>query len=289
MGVCASSERRTTKMFLNEHSNNPNEHGKIMVSLISFLNEHISLNKYAVNLGAEDGITSDPTYALYSSFHFDGVAFEPDKARFTTLIRNLPQHVIKVCDYATPENVLGSFNGLKVPLDADVMKIDIDGYDYFVTKEILKKYTPKVLCVEAQPIFPPKLNFTMSYFKEYSGWDSSMCVGASLELMTKMIRNRSYELIYLDWYDAYFIRKDLFHLFGSFDSSIDSVWMNGWFNKPRDNFGPKFAHFDNLKNLNPQAQLDFINEDDNFKGKKYTLFHDDISYDDSIIKDLEIK
>jgi len=266
--------------FIHDYSGPTTSHGNIMRHVINFLiAKGISLNKFAVNLGADDGITSDPTYALFSTFGFRGVAFEPNKSSFATLVKNLPStNVIKINDYVTPENVLINFDDLKIPVDADVIKVDIDGYDYFVAKEMLKKYKPKILCIEAQPIFPPKLNFTMNYYKEYVGWDSSMCVGASLTLITKMTKINGYELIYLDWYDAYYVKKDLFNLFEMNDNSVENVWLNGWFNRPRDGFGPKFAFFNGLRFLKPQAQLDFINNDNNFNGKKYVLFHDDIPH-----------
>ena len=47
----------------------------------------------------------------------------------------------------TPSEVLKIFRDYKVAKDLDYLSVDIDGNDYWVTKEILKEYKPAVVSV----------------------------------------------------------------------------------------------------------------------------------------------
>ena len=53
----------------------------------------------------------------------------------------------------TPGNVLRIFRENRVPRELDFLSVDIDGNDYWVTKELLKEYRPAVVC-RNQPELP---------------------------------------------------------------------------------------------------------------------------------------
>lgn len=45
------------------------------------------------------------------------------------------------------ENALKIFKENKIPREFDFLSVDIDGNDYWVTKELLKEYRPAVISV----------------------------------------------------------------------------------------------------------------------------------------------
>ena len=114
----------------------------------------------AVNLGANDGISGDPTFELFER-GWSGLAVEPSKKTglvgfierplWERLWENLPwDRVVKDDTPVTPDNVVALFDRAKLPLDLDVLKIDLDSYDIFVVERLLlhSRYRPKIIVME---------------------------------------------------------------------------------------------------------------------------------------------
>jgi hypothetical protein len=114
----------------------------------------------AVNLGANDGISGDPTFELFER-GWSGLAVEPSKKSglvgfierplWERLWENLPwDRVVKDDTPVTPDNVVALFDRAKLPLDLDVLKIDLDSYDIFVVERVLlhSRYRPKIIVME---------------------------------------------------------------------------------------------------------------------------------------------
>ena len=59
--------------------------------------------------------------------------------------KNNKQYLVDVL--VTSGNVLKTFRENKVPREFDFLSVDIDGNDYWVTKELLKEYRPAVISV----------------------------------------------------------------------------------------------------------------------------------------------
>ena len=59
--------------------------------------------------------------------------------------KNRNQYLVKVM--AFPRTILQTFRDSRVPKELDFLSIDIDGNDYWVTKELLKEYRPAAISV----------------------------------------------------------------------------------------------------------------------------------------------
>ena len=111
------------------------------------------------NLGANDGVSGDPTFELFEA-GWSGLAVEPSKAvhegfaerpLWERLWENLPwDRVVKDDTPVTPDNVIAIFERARLPLDLDVLKIDLDSYDIFVVERLLRhsRYRPKIIVME---------------------------------------------------------------------------------------------------------------------------------------------
>ena len=105
--------------------------------------------RFAVDVGAGDGIRGSNTYALFLG-GWRGVGFEGDEKRARRLARaykNLEgvgaRHAL-----VTPANVVGLLRAEGVPRDFGVFSLDIDSYDYWVLDAALKSFRPRVVVTE---------------------------------------------------------------------------------------------------------------------------------------------
>jgi hypothetical protein len=75
-----------------------------------------------------------------------------------------------------------------------LLKINIDGYDYFVLDSFLKKYRPHVINAEINEKIPPPIKFSVLYNEKYS-WDVSHFYGMSMSMAYELCKNHNYSLV----------------------------------------------------------------------------------------------
>jgi hypothetical protein len=111
--------------------------------------------------------------------------------------------------YITAENIEELFRQGAVPLELDLLSIDIDGNDYWVWKAI-KQYRPRVVCIEYNSSLGDRVSCAMDYDPDWR-WDGSYVFGASLVALEKLGRLKGYSLIGCDFtgINSYFVRDDL--------------------------------------------------------------------------------
>ena len=111
--------------------------------------------------------------------------------------------------FVTAENIEEIFSSLSVPKELDLLSIDIDGNDYWVWKAI-KQFSPRVVLIEYNAMFPANLEFIMSYEakRKYAGGSH---FGASLKSLEKLGRAKGYTLVGCNFLgaNAFFVRDDL--------------------------------------------------------------------------------
>lgn len=122
----------------------------------------VTLNKWVCEFGAWDGLYLSNTARLIIEEDSRAVLIEGDADRVKELTVNFPSdRVVKICSFVTHsgksslENLLST---TAIPDDFDFLSIDIDGMDYYVL-ESLKKYRPKLICIEFNPTIPNKIHF----------------------------------------------------------------------------------------------------------------------------------
>jgi hypothetical protein len=64
-------------------------------------------------------------------------------------------------------NILETLSKFNVPIEFDLLSIDIDGNDYWILKEILKYHKPRVIVSEFNSEFPPTESKTIEYDPDF--------------------------------------------------------------------------------------------------------------------------
>jgi len=149
-------------------------------------------DKWCVEFGAWDGLHGSNTRNLIASNGYSSVLIEADKNKFRDLQRNYSQcdDVITInqfVGFTEEDNLDQILSTTCIPLDFDLLSIDIDGNDYHVWKSILK-YRPKVVVIEFNPTIPTHIRFVQSA-------DPSINQGASLLSLVELSKEKGYELV----------------------------------------------------------------------------------------------
>jgi hypothetical protein len=101
--------------------------------------------------------------------------------------------------------------GTPIPKRFDLLSIDIDGEDYAVWQG-LKKYEPRVVVVEHNKTIPIELDF-------YS------VRGSSLRALTRLGKEKGYELAAATIVNGIFVKKEYFNSLEINHNSPEVVWM----------------------------------------------------------------
>lgn len=179
--------------------------------------------KWCVEFGAWDGEHLSNTYNLIANHKFSAVLIEGSSARFRVLVEKFRDN-----RKVTPINGFVGFtanDGLDkilaatpIPLDFDVLSIDIDGNDYHVWKAV-DRYRPKLVVIEFNPTIPSAVEFVQPA-------DMSVNQGASILSMSLLAKEKGYELVAATDYNCFFVPKEHFHLFGIDDNSVQAIRPN---------------------------------------------------------------
>lgn len=160
-------------------------------------------NRYFVEFGAWDGVHLSNTANLRLHHGWSGLLMEGSDRADGTLVRR---------ERVDAENVEALFDRYGVPLDFDLLSIDIDGNDYWVWKAI-ERYRPRVVIVEYNVFFQPAVAKTIAYDAGHA-WDKErfgLYHGASLAAFDKLAREKGYALAWTEPYcpNAIFVRAPL--------------------------------------------------------------------------------
>jgi hypothetical protein len=110
-------------------------------------------------------------------------------------------------EFVTAENVNALFAKHRVPVEFDLLSIDVDGNDYWIWKAI-DGYRPRLVVIEYNIFFGPSVRKTIPYSAEFC-WDKTPYHGASLAALQKLGREKDYTLVHADSYapNAFFLRN----------------------------------------------------------------------------------
>jgi hypothetical protein len=109
----------------------------------------------------------------------------------------------------TSRNIEELLAAHQVPLDFDLLSIDIDGNDYWVWKAI-ERWQPRLVVIEYNAIFPPPVRWVMKENFDHR-WDNTNYYGASLTSLVILGRQKGYTLVATDsrGINAFFVRTEL--------------------------------------------------------------------------------
>lgn len=165
-----------------------------METLATLVEKIANPSYYVVDIGASTGVTSDPSYKYITNPKYRGLCIEGKEQCIRILSKKT--HCSIHCGYITPANALEIFRQYNVPVDIDIMKIDIDGYDLEVLRVLLTEYKPKIIVTEINEKIPPPILFEVLYKDNYE-WDYSHCFGFSIASGAQVLTQFKYKILAL--------------------------------------------------------------------------------------------
>jgi hypothetical protein len=169
-------------------------------------------DRYSVEIGVEDGRECNTALLLHDE-GWSGVLVEGDPKRFKRLQRRFARHrgVRALNAYVDVENVGALLADAGVPERFDLLSLDVDGNDWWLLRELLGRYRPRVVIAEINPFYPPPARWVMPYDAAHR-WDDTTYFGASLCSMTDLHREHGYALAAIDCnvVNAFFVVRDEF-------------------------------------------------------------------------------
>lgn len=177
-------------------------------------------NKWCVEFGSWDGKNCSNTYNLITEKDYSAVLIEGDKQRFGDLLKTFEGNT-KVIPFNTfvgfkSKDCLDTIlKDTPIPIDFDILSIDIDGNDYHIW-DAVKQYKPKVVVIEFNPSIPTCVEFVQPK-------DMRLSQGNSLLSITKLGKSKGYELVSVTKINAIFVLDKYFKLFEITDNTPESL------------------------------------------------------------------
>ena len=223
--------------FLNEKSlNHYNEigHEKIKKIYDIYINKLIMENiysliknksNYIIDIGASSCSSNDPLYKFIINNEFKGLCIEGNKDNIVKLKEGIANTFQIYDNYIYPDNIIEVFKKFNVPIEIDILKIDIDGFDLEVIRTILTKYNPKIIIAEYNEKIPPPILFETKFKKDYV-WDYSHCFGFSISSAKKVMDKYNYSIVnILELNNILCVQNEVcHHLNISTKNNIDNIY-----------------------------------------------------------------
>jgi len=206
------------------HSASKTNHVKSS-TLVNFLG---ITNRYYIDIGSVAGSE------LSSLQNWKGLAIDPRETPSQNPTRTI------ISDAINPTNAKEILTKYSVPKEIGILKVDIDSYDYDVYESILKLRQPELIFGELNPVFPPGVHFHFKYFKDFkwtlaSSRPSHLQIkyGASVQAMYDLLSTNGFTIVDIDWYNFIAVHNRYLEKFENIvPTDLESVWRNGWFNRP---------------------------------------------------------
>jgi hypothetical protein len=194
---------------------------------------------YIIDIGASSGVNTDPVYNFIIDSKYKGLCIEGDKIKANELKTKTNFDIYN--EYIYPHNIINIFSKFNVPNDIDILKIDIDGFDLEVLRNILNVYKPKIIIAEINEKIPPPILFEVIYKENYE-WDFSHCFGFSIKSGEKVMNNYGYKIIHIydlnnilcineDLYNTLCINEDLYNTLNlDITNNVEELYKNEYIN-----------------------------------------------------------
>lgn len=154
--------------------------------------------------------------------------------------------------FVTPNNIIDLFNQKRVN-HIDILTIDIDSYDYFITKKILENsFKPKLLILEYNYSLGYKNSITFPFPVPDGMSSNKRAFGASYNALFNLASKYNYKLIHISGFcNLFFIREEYKDLFTLPDLNKDLVKNN----EDIENFLNNFCQKDFIPSWFSEKQL----------------------------------
>jgi len=167
-------------------------------------------NKYYVEFGAIDGFEDCNTLYFREKEGWNGLLLE--SGLFFTTNKGFKfgknDSINLQIETVTKDNICDIFKKYNVPNQFDILSVDIDSMDYWVTKSLLSQYRPRCLMVEVNVRFEPDQSWRIKYNPHWN-WDGLKWYGASPLAYKKMLNEMGYTPVHIHVDDMIAIRNDV--------------------------------------------------------------------------------
>jgi len=167
-------------------------------------------NRYFVEFGVETGGECNAAHLALDK-GWSGLFLEADPDLFYHLQRRFSAHSRIRCQQAivTSENIESLLEEADVPLELDLLAIDVDGNDYWIWKAITH-WSPRVVVIEYNGSHRPDVRWVMKENLDHR-WCGNTYYGASLASLNALARTKGYTLVGTNTLgvNAFFVRNDL--------------------------------------------------------------------------------
>ena len=175
---------------------------------------------WCVEFGAWDGRYLSNTYNLIANKGFSAVMIEGSARRCRDLqatFKDNPrvQALNAFVGFTADDGLDAILSRTPIPVDFDVLSIDIDGNDYHVWNAVTR-YQPRVVVIEYNPTVPTAVDFVQPA-------DMSINQGASITAQVRLAKQKGYELVSATTHNCVFVRADLYPRFGIVDNSVAAL------------------------------------------------------------------
>jgi hypothetical protein len=176
--------------------------------------------KWCVEFGAWDGRYLSNTYNLIATRGFSAVLIEGSRKRYRDLVETFKDNprivpVNAFVGFSAADSLDTILAKTPIPLDFDVLSIDIDGNDYHVWNAVTR-YRPRLVVIEYNPTIPNAVDFVQPA-------DMTINQGSSLLAQARLGKEKRYELVAVTEHNCLFVRAEDFAVFGITDNSVHAL------------------------------------------------------------------
>ena len=175
---------------------------------------------WCVEFGAWDGKLYSNCSNLVTNHNWSGVMIEANKNKFSDLERNYKEnqnvHCINQFVGFSTNTIDDILSTIPIPLEFDLISIDIDGNDYHIWDSI-KKYSPKVVIIEFNPTIPSDIEFIQEK-------NMNVNQGSSIKSIDMLAKSKGYELVGTTFCNCFFVKKEYYSLFNLENNDPSVLW-----------------------------------------------------------------
>jgi len=152
-------------------------------------------NRYLIDIGAGDGTALSNTRLLLEA-GWRGARFDAAYAG------DVHQERI------TAENVCDTLAKYNVPGEFDLLSLDIDGFDWYVLRALLREYQPRVVLCEVNNALPAEPPLAIAYDPGFVFADNAY-FGATVAAYRLLGAAHGYALAHVHHFNAFLVRREL--------------------------------------------------------------------------------
>jgi hypothetical protein len=173
-------------------------------------------DKWCVEFGSWDGKRCSNSFDLIDNKGYAAVLIEGDYNRFLSLQNTFKGNkkvisINKFVGFQKEDGLDSILSSTDIPVDFDLLSIDIDGNDYHVWQSF-NDYKPKVVVIEFNPTIPSTVEFIQPR-------DMSITQGSSILSIANLGKSKGYELVACTKNNAIFVDAKYFERFEIEDNS----------------------------------------------------------------------